>query len=385
MRKSKTEAAQNHVPIKVIGVGGAGCNMLQHLTDNLDQDVAFIASNTDDQLLKHINVTTTILLSNSGTCAMMQPEIGRQKAEESRKIIEDELHGASVVFILAGLGKGTGTGAAPVVAEIANSAGAFTVVLVSEPFSYEGKRVSEIAQYGIDNLQNKADLLITFPMHLIEKVHESDSMYEWIRCADDLFLHAVSCIIESFNEQWDGSNRPKLIKRILSKGGETLFGTDEASSDRRANIAVQGALFSPWLQGKSLSQASGALINIRANESLREDEIDEVLAKVRLALKPNAEVAFGVTYDKKMGAHLARYGYCYWRWALGENQLFRQFLLGVGKGCPFSLGRLVEGAPTYLQELSLIVTMGNDRFGRSDSEIVAKVKDRFDRSTDGEI
>ena len=191
-------AAQGTV-IKVVGVGGAGGNAVQHMINKGMVGVEFIAANTDAQALQSSKANNIIQIGDSGLGAGMQPEVGRQLAEASRARIEDALRGAHMVFIAAGMGGGTGTGAAPIVAEVAKSLGALTVAVVSKPFSYEGKKCMDIAEEGLELLTAHVDSLIIILNEKLEEIYEDDSMIEWLQHADDVLNNAVAGIAEIIN------------------------------------------------------------------------------------------------------------------------------------------------------------------------------------------
>jgi len=185
--------------IKVVGVGGAGGNAVQHMINKGVSGVEFIAANTDAQALKQSKAHNVIQIGETGLGAGMKPSVGRQLAEESRGRIEDALRGAHMVFIAAGMGGGTGTGAAPVVAQIAKEQGALTVAVVSKPFSYEGQKCMDIADEGLEALSQHVDSLIIILNEKLEEIYEDDSMMEWLQHADDVLNNAVAGIAEIIN------------------------------------------------------------------------------------------------------------------------------------------------------------------------------------------
>src|SRR3954469_9001159 len=178
--------------IKVVGVGGAGGNAVQHMINKGVSGVEFIAANTDAQALAVSGAHNIIQIGDSGLGAGMKPEVGRRLAEESRARIEDALRGAHMVFIAAGMGGGTGTGAGPIVAEVAKELGALTVAVVSKPFSYEGAKCMEIADEGLEALSQHVDSLIVILNEKLEEIYEDDSMIEWLQHADDVLNNAVA-------------------------------------------------------------------------------------------------------------------------------------------------------------------------------------------------
>jgi len=293
-------AAQGTI-IKVVGVGGAGGNAVQHMINKGVSGVEFIVANTDAQALSHSNAHNIIQIGDSGLGAGMKPDVGRQLAEESRSRIEDALRGAHMVFIAAGMGGGTGTGAAPVVAEIAKAMGALTVAVVSKPFSYEGKKCMEIADEGLSSLSEHVDSLIVILNEKLEEMYEDDSMIEWFEHADDVLNNAVAGIAEIINVRGYTNVDFNDVKTIMCEQGKAMMGTATASGIDRARIAAEQAIASPLLDGIDLSGARGVLVNITASKSLKGKETKEVMATVRAFAAADATIAQGIAYDDSMG------------------------------------------------------------------------------------
>ena len=287
--------------IKVVGVGGAGGNAVQHMINNGVTGVEFIAANTDAQALARSDADNIIQIGDSGLGAGMRPDIGRQLAEQSRDRIEDALRGAHMVFIAAGMGGGTGTGAAPIVAEIAKSLGALTVAVVSKPFSYEGQKCMEIAEEGLEALSEHVDSLIVILNEKLEEIYEDDSMVEWLQHADDVLNHAVAGIAEIINVSGHINGDFNDVKTIMGEQGKAMMGTAVASGVDRARIAAEQAVASPLLDGIDLSGARGVLVNVTASRSLKGKETKEVMAAVRAFAAPDATIALGIAYDDAMG------------------------------------------------------------------------------------
>ncbi|SNS21873.1 cell division protein FtsZ [Noviherbaspirillum humi] len=290
--------------IKVVGVGGAGGNAVQHMINKGVSGVEFIAANTDAQALKQSNANNVIQIGESGLGAGMKPEVGRQLAEDSRARIEDALRGAHMVFIAAGMGGGTGTGAAPIVAEVAKSLGALTVAVVSKPFSYEGAKCMEIAEQGLEELSQHVDSLIVILNEKLEEIYEDDSMMEWLQHADDVLNNAVAGIAEIINVPGHINVDFNDVKTIMGEQGKAMMGTATASGVDRARIAAEQAVASPLLDGIDLSGARGVLVNVTASRSLKGKEIKEVMATVRAFAAPDASIAQGIAYDDGMGDEL---------------------------------------------------------------------------------
>ena len=287
--------------IKVVGVGGAGGNAVQHMINKGVSGVEFIAANTDAQALSHSDAHNIIQIGDTGLGAGMRPDIGRQLAEQSRERIEDALRGAHMVFIAAGMGGGTGTGAAPIVAEVAKSLGALTVAVVSKPFSYEGQKCMEIAEEGLEALSAHVDSLIVILNEKLEEIYEDDSMIEWLQHADDVLNNAVAGIAEIINVRGHINVDFNDVKTIMGEQGKAMMGTAVASGVDRARIAAEQAVASPLLDGIDLSGARGVLVNVTASRGLKGKELKEVMATVRAFASPDATIAQGIAYDDSMG------------------------------------------------------------------------------------
>jgi cell division protein FtsZ len=290
--------------IKVVGVGGAGGNAVQHMINKGVSGVEFIAANTDAQALVASSAHNIIQIGESGLGAGMRPEIGRQLAEQSRSRIEDALRGAHMVFIAAGMGGGTGTGAAPIVAEVAKSMGALTVAVVSKPFSYEGQKCMDVAEAGLGELTKHVDSLIVILNEKLEDIYEDESMLDWMKHADDVLNNAVAGIAEIINVPGHINVDFNDVKTIMSEQGKAMMGTATASGVDRARIAAEQAVASPLLDGIDLSGAKGVLVNVTASRGLKGKEIKEVMAAVRAFAAPDAAIAQGIAYDDEMGDEL---------------------------------------------------------------------------------
>ena len=287
--------------IKVVGVGGAGGNAVQHMINKGVAGVEFIVANTDAQALSLSKAHNVIQIGESGLGAGMQPALGRQLAEETRSRIEDALRGAHMVFIAAGMGGGTGTGAAPVVAEVAKELGALTVAVVSKPFTYEGQKCMKIADEGLEELSKHVDSLIVILNEKLEEIYEDDSMMEWLQHADDVLNNAVAGIAEIINVPGHINVDFNDVKTIMAEQGKAMMGTAVASGLDRARIAAEQAIASPLLDGIDLSGARGVLVNVTGSKSLKGKEIREVMATVRAFAAEDASIAQGIAYDDSMG------------------------------------------------------------------------------------
>jgi cell division protein FtsZ len=209
-----------------------------------------------------------------------------------------------MVFIAAGMGGGTGTGAAPIVAEVAKTMGALTVAVVSKPFSYEGQKCMDIAEAGLEELSKHVDSLIIILNEKLEDIYEDESMLDWMQHADDVLNNAVAGIAEIINVPGHINVDFNDVKTIMSEQGKAMMGTATASGVDRARIAAEQAVASPLLDGIDLSGAKGVLVNVTASRGLKGKEIKEVMAAVRAFAAPDASIAQGIAYDDEMGDEL---------------------------------------------------------------------------------
>ena len=290
--------------IKVVGVGGAGGNAVQHMINKGVSGVEFIVANTDAQALTLSKAHNVIQIGESGLGAGMKPALGRQLAEETRERIEDALRGAHMVFIAAGMGGGTGTGAAPIVAQVAKELGALTVAVVSKPFTYEGKKCMDIANEGLDELSKHVDSLIVILNEKLEEIYEDDSMADWLQHADDVLNNAVAGIAEIINVPGHINVDFNDVKTIMAEQGKAMMGTAVASGVDRARIAAEQAIASPLRDGIDLSGARGVLVNVTGSRSLKGKEVKDVMATVRAFAADDASIAQGIAYDESMGDEL---------------------------------------------------------------------------------
>jgi len=291
--------------IKVIGVGGAGGNAVDHMMRRGVEGVDFICANTDRQALSRSLVRNVIQLGKSGLGAGSRPEIGRQAAEEARDRIADALRGAHMVFITAGMGGGTGTGAAPVVAEIAKEMGILTVAVVSKPFEFEGPKRMKFAEAGLTELQDKVHSLIVILNSKLEEVLGEDAeMAACFRAADDVLHNACAGIAEIINMPGLVNVDFEDVKTVMSEHGKAMMGTATDSGTDRARVAAEQAVTSPLLEGVDLSGARGVLVNITASTSLKMKETREVMTTIREFASEEATVIFGAVNDDTMGDDL---------------------------------------------------------------------------------
>ncbi|VFP88220.1 cell division protein FtsZ [Candidatus Erwinia haradaeae] len=298
----------NDAIIKVIGIGGGGSNAVEHMIRERIEGVEFFAVNTDAQALRKTTVSQTIQIGNSitkGLGAGANPEVGRNSAEEDREGLRQALEGADMVFIAAGMGGGTGTGAAPVVAEVAKDHGILTVAIVTRPFNFEGKKRMSFAEQGISDLSKHVDSLITIPNDKLLKVlGRGISLLDAFSAANDVLKGAVQGIAELIT-------RPGLInvdfadvRTVMSEMGYAMMGSGISCSENRAEEAAAMAISSPLLEDIDLSGARGVLVNITAGFDLRLDEFETVGNTIRAFSADNATVVIGTSLDPEMNNEL---------------------------------------------------------------------------------
>ncbi|CAG0984845.1 Cell division protein FtsZ [Burkholderiales bacterium] len=290
--------------IKVIGVGGCGGNAVDHMIDKGVQSVEFIAANTDAQALKRNSAALQLQMGASltrGLGAGARPEIGRDAAMEDRDQIAEAIAGADMLFITAGMGGGTGTGAAPVVAQIAKEMGVLTVAVVTRPFAFEGKR-QRVAQSGIEELQKYVDSLIIIPNEKLMAVLGEDVELEAaFAAANDVLHSAVAGIAEIINNPGLVNVDFADVKTVMSEVGMAMMGSATADGPERARIAAEGAIASPLLEEVNLAGARGVLVNITANSSLKLREYHQVMNTIKAFTAEDAMVIVGTVLDEAMG------------------------------------------------------------------------------------
>ena len=291
------ESQQGGTVIKVIGVGGAGGNAVDHMIRNGVTGVEFVIANTDAQSLDRCLSKNQIQLGSSGLGAGARPEAGRGAAMEQREAIREALTGAHMAFITAGMGGGTGTGAAPIIAEIAQEMGILTVAVVTKPFSFEGKRM-RIAEQGIEELAQHVDsLIVILNERLMEVLGDDVSMKDAFRAADDVLRNAVAGIAEIINSPGMVNVDFEDVRTVMAEMGMAMMGSAHASGVDRARLAAEQAIASPLLEGVNLSGARGVLANITARETLKMREVNEVMSTVRGFAAEDATIIFGAVYD----------------------------------------------------------------------------------------
>ncbi|USQ14168.1 cell division protein FtsZ [Legionella lytica] len=290
--------------IKVVGVGGGGGNAVEHMVAENIEGVEFICANTDAQALRASNAKIHIQLGDEltkGLGAGANPQIGREAAEEDRELIREILAGADMVFITAGMGGGTGTGAAPVFAEIAKELGILTVAIVTKPFSFEGKQRALAAEEGIRRLAEHVDSLITIPNNkLLSVLGKNISLLNAFKAANNVLLGAVKGISDLIT-------RPGLInvdfadvRTVMSEMGMAMMGTGSAVGEQRARQAAEAAIASPLLEDVNFSGARGILVNITAGLDMSIGEFEEVGDVVKEFISDDATVVVGTVIDPDM-------------------------------------------------------------------------------------
>ncbi|SKA19582.1 cell division protein FtsZ [Novilysobacter spongiicola] len=290
--------------IKVIGVGGGGGNAVAHMVSGNVDGVEFITANTDSQAIKNCGAKLQLQLGSNvtkGLGAGANPEVGRQAALEDRERLMDAMEGADMVFITAGMGGGTGTGAAPVVAQLAKEMGILTVAVVTKPFPFEGRRRMQVALKGIEELSHHCDSLITIPNEkLITVLGRNATMIQAFRAANDVLLGAVQGIADLIV-------RPGLInvdfadvRTVMSEMGLAMMGTGSARGDDRAQAAAEAAIQNPLLDDVNLSGANGILVNITAGPDFTMAEFDEVGRTIEAFASEDATVVLGTVLDPDM-------------------------------------------------------------------------------------
>jgi len=294
--------------IKVIGVGGGGGNAVEHMVRQNIEGVEFIVANTDAQAMKNSSARTLLQLGSTitkGLGAGANPDIGRQAAMEDRERIAEVLDGSDMVFITAGMGGGTGTGGAPIVAQVAKDMGILTVAVVTKPFPFEGKKRMEIAMNGIGELKNYVDSLITIPNEkLLSVLGKNISLLDAFKSANDVLLGAVQGIAELIT-------RPGLInvdfadvRTVMSEMGMAMMGSGRATGEDRAREAAEAAIASPLLEDVNLAGARGILVNVTAGMDMAIGEFEDVGNAIKSFASENATVVVGTVIDPELSGEL---------------------------------------------------------------------------------
>jgi cell division protein FtsZ len=302
------ESDESSAKIKVIGVGGGGGNAINTMIDSQLEGVEFMAANTDNQALKSNKAPLKFQLGTSltkGLGAGANPEIGRDAAQENREQIKEVLAGSDMVFITAGMGGGTGTGAAPIIAEVAKEMGALTIGVVTKPFNFEGKQRVKQAEAGIKELKKAVDTLITIPnQKLLSISSKSTSMLDAFKRADEVLLHAVKGVSDLITNHGFINVDFADVKTIMSEKGLALMGSGLATGESRALEAAQLAIASPLLDDVDIMGARGVLVNITAGASLTMHEIEEANVLIQEKAHEDARIISGVVIDESLGDEL---------------------------------------------------------------------------------
>ena len=297
------EEARNDARIKVIGVGGGGNNAVNRMIDSGMEHIEFIVANTDLQALRMSRAATKIQLGvklTNGLGAGANPEIGRKAAlEDSDKIIE-ALEGADMVFVTAGLGGGTGTGATPIIASLASEMGALTVAVVTKPFAFEGKRRMQQAERGISELMESVDTTIVIPNEKLLAVAENAGFFESFRIADDILRQGVQGISDIITIPGIINRDFADVKAIMAGMGYAVMGTATAAGEHRTVEAAQRAIASPLLEAGAIDGDRGILINITGSNSLKLAEVQQACTIIQGAAHEDANIIFGAVLDEKM-------------------------------------------------------------------------------------
>lgn len=294
--------------IKVIGVGGGGCNAVNTMIRSGLMGVEYIVANTDSQALAANLAGTKIQLGGNvtkGLGAGANPEVGRKAAIEDYEKLSEVLDGADMVFVTAGMGGGTGTGAAPVIAKLARELGALTVGVVTKPFIFEGKKRSRQAEEGIRSLEESVDSLICIPnQRLLQLAGENLSLVDTFKAADEVLLNAVQGISDLINNTGLINADFADVSTVMTNKGLSLMGTGTASGPERAVKAAKTAISSPLLEDVSINGATGIIINITGNSSLTTHETNQAVTLIMEAADEDAEIIFGTVIDENMGENV---------------------------------------------------------------------------------
>jgi cell division protein FtsZ len=303
LRIQFNEDAINSAKIKVIGVGGGGGNAVNRMIESHLEGIEFVVANTDLQALKLSRAPVKIQLGvklTNGLGAGANPDVGRKAAlEDADKIIE-ALEGADMVFVTTGLGGGTGTGAAPIIASLASEMGALTVAVVTKPFAFEGKRRQTQAERGLQELIDSVDTTIVIPNEKLLAVAKDAGFFESFRVADDILRQAVQGISDIITIPGIINRDFADVKTIMAGMGYAVMGTATARGDNRATAAAQAAIASPLLEAGAIDGARGILINITGSSSLRLAEVNEASTIIQSAAHEDANIIFGAVMDEKM-------------------------------------------------------------------------------------
>ena len=317
--------------IKVIGVGGGGCNAINRMVDTGIKGADFYAINCDVQALKNSRTENTLQIGQNltrGLGAGADPETGRQAAEESKEDIGMLVEGADLVFIAAGMGGGTGTGASPIVAEMARGAGALTVGVVTKPFGFELRKRAQIAERGIADLEQKVDTLIVIPNdRLLSIIEKRTPLMEAFRYADDVLRQGIQGITDLITQPGLINLDFADVRRVMTDAGSALMGIGKGSGENRAADAAHKAISSPLLEA-TIEGARGVIFNIYGGPDLSMYEVNEAAELISKAVDPDAEVIFGATIEENMNSEVR---VTVLATGFGSRARERQRVMGVGE------------------------------------------------------
>ena len=293
-----------HPKITVLGVGGSGGNAVNNMINANLEGVDFLIANTDAQSLQISKCQNKIQLglnSTKGLGAGMRPDIGRQAAEEAMQDLNDKLEGSHMLFIAAGMGGGTGTGAAPVIAKLAREKGILTVGVVTKPFHFEGSQRMKLAEKGIEELQQFVDTLLTIPnQNLFRIANEKTTFSDAFKMADDVLYAGVRGVTDLMVQPGMINLDFSDIKTVMSEMGKAMMGTGEASGDGRAIAAAEAAIANPLIDDVSLKGAKGLIINITGGKDITLYEVDEAANRIKQEVDDNANIIYGTTCDERL-------------------------------------------------------------------------------------
>ena len=302
------DAYSQSAVIKVIGVGGGGGNAVQHMVNSAIEGVDFVCANTDSQALKNTNAKTVLQLGSEitkGLGAGSNPVVGREAAIEDRDRIHDVIVGADMLFITAGMGGGTGTGAAPIVAEVAKELGILTVAVVTKPFPFEGTKRMQIATSGIEELAKHVDSLITIPNEkLLTVLGKETNLLDAFKSANDVLNGAVQGIAELITCPGLINVDFADVRTVMSEMGMAMMGSGISVGTERAREAAESAISSPLLEDVNISGAKGILVNVTANMTLSIGEFEEVGTLIKGLASDDATVVVGTVIDESMADNL---------------------------------------------------------------------------------
>ena len=295
------ETPLQNAKMKVVGIGGAGGNAVNRMIDEELEGVEFISINTDSQALKSSQAQVTLQVGKKltrGLGAGARPEIGRQALAESEEDVRRALEGADLVFVTAGMGGGTGTGAAPMVAKIARDMGALTIGIITRPFSFEGKKRERQAEQGIIELRRCVDTMIVVPNdRLLAVVPKGTSFRDALKKADEILLHATQGISDLIGVTGEINVDFADVRTVMASRGPALMGSGFGEGENRAQEAAQEAISSPLLDEVSIAGARGVLINITGGMDLAIDEVTEISSIIQEGAGDEAEIIFGAVHD----------------------------------------------------------------------------------------